>query len=83
MCMTGPDAAAVVYDPARFQRAGAAPGRLEKTLFGEGGVQGLDGEEHRHRKQNFLDIITPAQVDDLAAAGRRLVLRDLAVRRGW
>lgn len=71
ICMTGPEAAAVFYDPARFQRSGAAPGRLEKTLFGQGGVQGLDGEEHQHRKQVFLDIITPEATGDLAATVTR------------
>jgi fatty-acid peroxygenase len=43
ICMTGPESAALFYDPAHFQRAGAAPARLQRTLFGEGGVQGLDG----------------------------------------
>jgi fatty-acid peroxygenase len=67
ICMTGPEAATVFYDPARFQRAGAAPARLQKTLFGRGGVQGLDGQLHRTRKECFLAITSPARVDDLAA----------------
>jgi fatty-acid peroxygenase len=67
ICMTGPEAAAAFYDPAHFKRAGAAPVRLQRTLFGKGGVQGLDGQLHRARKQLFLDITSPARVDDLAS----------------
>ncbi|CAB4774792.1 unannotated protein [freshwater metagenome] len=65
-CMTGAEAAGVFYDPARFQRAGAAPPPLQKTLFGQGGVQGLDGEHHRKRKAMFLQIIQPDRVEVLA-----------------
>lgn len=65
-CVTGVDAAGVFYDPARFQRDGAAPPPLQKTLFGQGGVQGLDGEEHRRRKAMFLQIVQPDRVEALA-----------------
>lgn len=65
-CMTGAEAAGVFYDPARFQRAGAAPPPLQKTLFGQGGVQGLDGEHHRQRKAMFLQINHPDRVEALA-----------------
>lgn len=65
-CMTGAEAAGVFYDPARFQRAGAAPAPLQKTLFGKGGVQGLDGEHHRQRKAIFLQINHPDRVEALA-----------------
>ena len=34
ICMRGEDAARIFYDIGRFQRAGAAPGRIIKTLFG-------------------------------------------------
>lgn len=44
VCMTGPDAAELLCDEHRFIRAGAAPPALQKTLFGIGGVQGLDDE---------------------------------------
>ena len=56
LCMTGPDAARLFYDPERFARAGAAPEPLRATLFGKGGVQGLDGAAHRHRKALFLAL---------------------------
>lgn len=70
-CMTGVEAAGVFYDPARFQRAGAAPPPLPKTLFGQGGVQGLDGEDHRQRKAMFLQIAQPDRVEALAEAVTR------------
>lgn len=65
ICMTGPEAAEVFYDEGRFTRSGVAPAWLQKTLFGQGGVQGLDGEAHRHRKQMFMSLMTPARVESL------------------
>lgn len=47
ICMSGEEAARLFYDESRFQRAHAAPRMLQKTLFGQGGVQGLDGAAHR------------------------------------
>ncbi|WP_299932510.1 cytochrome P450 [uncultured Nocardioides sp.] len=64
-CMTGVEAAGVFYDPSRFQRAGAAPPPLQKTLFGQGGVQGLDDEDHRQRKAMFLQIVERDRVEAL------------------
>lgn len=55
----GPSAARAFYDTERFTRIGAAPKRLQDSLFGRGGVQGLDGPDHRHRKQLFLELMTP------------------------
>lgn len=65
ICLTGHDAAALFYDPERFMRAGAAPGRLEKALFGRGGVQGLDGEAHRNRKRMLMSLMTPERLGAL------------------
>jgi fatty-acid peroxygenase len=48
-------------------RAGAAPRRLQRTLFGVGGVQGLDGEEHRERKAMFLGLLSSTRADEVAA----------------
>lgn len=64
-CMTGADAARVFYDPDRFVREGAAPRRLRATLFGEHGVQGLDGRRHAARKQMFMSVMTPEARDEL------------------
>lgn len=65
ICMTGPDAAAIFYDPARFARAGAAPEPLRATLFGKGTVQGLDGTSHRNRKAMLMSLMTPERIDRL------------------
>jgi fatty-acid peroxygenase len=66
VCMTGPVAGAVFYDRERFLRTGAAPEPLQATLFGKGGVQGLDGEAHRHRKAMFMSLMAPARIEALA-----------------
>jgi len=62
ICMTGPEAAALFYDEERFQRKGAAPLRLQATLFGRKGVQTLDGEAHRERKHMFLVLMRSESV---------------------
>lgn len=62
ICMGGKEAAALFYDPKKFQREGAVPKRVVKTLFGKGGVQGLDGEAHRHRKAAFMGLMAPKQI---------------------
>ena len=66
ICMRGKEAAELLYDAKRFQRAGAAPKRMQKTLVGEGGVQGLDGGAHRWRKQMFMSLMTPQSIKRLA-----------------
>lgn len=65
ICMTGPEAARLFYDASRFERRDAMPMAIKKTLLGEGGVQGLDGEAHRHRKQMFMSLMTPERIDAL------------------
>lgn len=66
ICMIGEEAARVFYDPGRFMREGAAPRRVKATLFGFGGVQGLDGDAHRHRKAMFLSLMTHEGIRRLA-----------------
>jgi fatty-acid peroxygenase len=79
ICMTGVQAAELFSDNARFQRHNAAPKRLAKTLAGVGGVQGLDGERHRHRKALFLEIVADDRVARLAE-GSRYWWRNYALR---
>jgi fatty-acid peroxygenase len=62
ICITGPAAAELFYDESKFKRRGVAPRRFQKTLFGKGGVQGLDGEAHRHRKRMFMSLMTPERI---------------------
>ncbi len=67
ICMSGEEAANLFYDEQLFQRQHAAPRMLQKTLFGQGGVQGLDGDAHRHRKHLFLSILTESAIAELVA----------------
>lgn len=65
ICMRGEEAAELIYDNERFKREGGVPRRIKKTLFGEGGVQGKDGETHRRRKEMFMSLMTPEGIQDL------------------
>lgn len=65
VCMTGRESAILFYDQDRFVRRGAMPVAIQKTLVGQRGVQGLDGELHRTRKQMFLDIVAQDRLDSL------------------
>ncbi|SDL91404.1 cytochrome P450 [Sediminibacillus halophilus] len=58
ICMSGEEAAEIFYDNDRFKRKGAAPKRVQKTLFGMNGVQTMDGAAHHHRKQLFMSLMT-------------------------
>jgi fatty-acid peroxygenase len=70
ICMQYEAAAELFYDGDRFVRAGAAPARMKKTLVGEGGVQGLDGEAHRRRKAMFMALMSPTEVERLGELTR-------------
>lgn len=59
ICISGEEAGEIFYDNELFQRKGAAPKRIKESLFGVGGVQGMDGAAHRHRKQLFMSLMTP------------------------
>lgn len=56
-CLIGSKGAKLFYDNELFRRSDAAPKRVEKTLFGKGGVQGLDGQEHYDRKSMFMGLM--------------------------
>lgn len=69
VCMTGEEAAKVFYDNEKFQRKGAAPKRVQKTLFGVDAVQSKDGAVHQSRKMLFMALLSPegvSQLKDLA-----------------
>lgn len=59
ICMLGKEAAEVFYDTEKFKRKNAAPNRAVQTLFGKNGVQALDGQAHKHRKEMFMSIMSP------------------------
>lgn len=61
--LRGEEAAQLFYDKECMTREQAAPKRLQKTLFGEGGVQGLEDEFHRRRKALFLSFMTQSRID--------------------
>ncbi len=66
--MRGEEAARFFYDQQKFKREGATPKRFQKTLFGVGGVQGLDGQAHLQRKNLFMECMKPeslAEMDSL------------------
>lgn len=56
VCMTGKDAAQLFVDENLFQRKSAPQEPMAATLLGKGGVQGLDGEAHLHRKRLFMSL---------------------------
>ena len=65
ICMGGKEAAELFYDPEKFKRKDAAPNRVVQTLFGKNGVQALDGQAHKHRKEMFMSIMSPAELSRL------------------
>ncbi len=66
ICLSGKEAAELFYDNKKFIRHGVVPERVIQTLFGKGGVQGLDGEEHTHRKKMFMSVMTKERLQQLA-----------------
>ncbi|WP_026690199.1 cytochrome P450 [Alteribacter aurantiacus] len=73
VCMGGEEAAKVFYDNNLFKREGAAPAPLKKSLLGEGGAHGMDGESHKQRKRMFLSMMTPDRLEDF----RRICIQTL------
>lgn len=65
ICMSGEEAAKMFYNPDLFQRYGAMPKRIQKTLVGEEAIQTMDGEEHIRRKQLFLSLTSPLYIKNL------------------
>ena len=78
ICLTGPATARVFYEHGNFTREGAMPKRIQKTLLGQGGVQGLDGETHRHRKQMFMGLMGEGRIAALQAISSRLLKEQVA-----
>jgi fatty-acid peroxygenase len=66
ICMTGEEAAEVFYEPDRFTRKGALPQPTLRLLQDKGSAQVMDGEAHRHRKQMFMSLMSPAGIQELA-----------------
>lgn len=66
ICMMGEEAVRLFYDSDKFQRHGAMPRRVQKTLLGVGGVQSLDGTPHAQRKHLFVEtLMSQPRIDAL------------------
>ena len=60
ICVSGPEAARMFWQPGRFTRRGAIPPHTLALLQGPGSTQTLDGDDHRHRKAMMMSLQTPA-----------------------
>ncbi len=67
ICMTGEEGAKLFYNSELFQRNGAAPIRVQKTLFGVNAIQTMDGEAHLHKKQLFLSFMNQSEYQKLSS----------------
>ncbi|MFA1819405.1 cytochrome P450 [Virgibacillus oceani] len=65
ICISGEEAGEVFYDNTLFKREGVAPHRIKESLFGQGGVQGMDGAAHRNRKKLFMSQMTPESIKEI------------------
>ena len=65
ICLGGEDGAKIFYDNEKFKRENVAPTRLKDTLFGHGGVHGMDGQSHHHRKSMYMNAMTPKNIQRL------------------
>lgn len=66
ICISGEKAAKIFYNPELFYRKDVTPKRIQKTLFGVGAIQSMDGKAHIHRKQLFISLMTPSYQNQLA-----------------
>jgi fatty-acid peroxygenase len=60
VCVSGPEAARMFWQPGRFTRRGAIPPTTLMLLQDVGSAKTLDGEDHRHRKAMMMSLQTPA-----------------------
>ena len=65
VCMSGREASELFYDTTRFERKGAIPKRVQKTLLGENPLHTLDNGAHRHRKELLLSVMSPESIGKL------------------
>lgn len=80
ICLRGYKAAEIFYNPNIFQRDGAMPRLVSKTLIGERGVQTLVDESHHHRKAVLMSIMTAENIQRLVDL-TRIYLQDYS--RNW
>ena len=80
--VSGPASVRRFYDPRLIRRSGAVPAPLAALLFGRGAVHGLDGEEHQHRKGQFLGLLDDVAASTLEDLVRHHLGTSLRERRG-
>lgn len=68
VAVCGPEWAERFYDEHLVRRSGALPEPVKATLLGHGGLHGLDGAQHRHRKHLFLSQLAAERSAALADA---------------
>ncbi|WP_426348525.1 cytochrome P450 [Alloiococcus sp. CFN-8] len=79
ICLIGEEGSRLFYNPELFIRSGAAPKRVQKTLFGINAIQATDGEKHLHRKELFMSLLmNPERIEDLAKIFRDKLSRAAA-----
>lgn len=66
ICISGEEACKLFYNEELFQRKGAAPKRVQKTLFGVNAIQGMDNKAHTQRKLFFMSLMTEVHQKKLA-----------------
>lgn len=66
VCLSGEEGSRLFYDNDKFRRADAMPKRVLKTLFGQGGVQTLDDDAHKNRKELFMSLMGSERLSDIA-----------------
>jgi fatty-acid peroxygenase len=57
LLVRGEEGVRLFYDQSKVRRHGAMPAFIQQSLFGNGSVHSLDGDEHRHRKATFVDAL--------------------------
>lgn len=65
ICLSGEEACKIFYNEELFQRKGAMPMRIQKTLFGVNAIQGMDKEAHTQRKLLFMSLMTDVHISHL------------------
>ena len=67
VALHGPAAVRFFYDESHIHRHAALPEPVIDTLFGQGAVHTLDGQQHRVRKSMFTELLkNPSHVHDLS-----------------
>ena len=65
VCVTGAEAAEMFYEPGRFTRRRALPLTALLLLQDKGSVSVQDGAAHRRRKEMFMSLMGPEQIQQL------------------